>query len=154
MKKTFITVRIIFSVMIVFISCEDEYGGDRVLISSFNDMDSHKDGQNCMSCHISGGKGKGWFTVAGTVYNASLTSVYINSTVKLYKDSISSGTLVKTIEVDGKGNFYTTDNVDFGNGLYATVTGTSGNIKPMVSSFLTGQCNSCHGIFTGKIWAE
>jgi hypothetical protein len=55
--------------------------------------------------------------------------------------------------VDAFGNFYTTENIDFGNGLYASVEGNS-STKNMVSSITTGQCNSCHGISTDKIWTN
>jgi hypothetical protein len=119
--------------------------------SSYNDNESHNAGQNCMSCHHSGGKGEGTFTVAGTVYNSSGAAVSPNATVKLYTGPGGTGSLVKTIEVDGKGNFYTTGNTDFGSGLYVTVTGSSGNISKMNSSVTSGQCNSCHGSSTGKI---
>lgn len=142
----------------VFISCEkesdDEMSNGKVMSSSFNDDESHNSGQDCMSFHYSGGKGEGTFTLGGTVYNASKTTAYPNATVKLYTGPNETGTLVKTIEVDGKGNFYTTAAIDFGNGLYVTVTGTSGNVSAMISSITTGQCNSCHGSSTGKISAN
>lgn len=128
-----------------FISCDKEDEGENKDMSSrYSENESHNAGQNCMSCHKSGGPGEGWFTVAGTVYNSSETAVYPNATVKLYTGTNGSGTLVKTIEVDGKGNFYTTNSVDFGTGLYVTVTGKSGSVSTMSSSITTGQCNSCH----------
>lgn len=139
------------------VSCEkedDENGENKDMSSSFNENESHNAGQNCMSCHKSGGQGEGWFTVTGKVYNASKTAVYPKATVKLYNGPNGTGTLVKTIEVDSKGNFYTTADLNFGNGLYITVTGTTGSVTKMGSSISTGQCNSCHGSSTGKISAE
>jgi len=92
----------------VLVSCEnedDENGENKDLSSSFNENESHNAGQNCMACHKSGGQGEGWFTAAGTVYNASGTAVSPNATVKLYTGPNGTGSLVKTIEVEGKGNF-------------------------------------------------
>lgn len=58
-----------------------------------------------MICHVSGGSDKGWFTVAGTVYDSEQTSVYPNATVKLYTGSNGTGELVATLEVDEKATF-------------------------------------------------
>ena len=146
----------ILSIMFVLISCEnednDDYSENEVKISTFNDDDSHKNGQNCMNCHSSGGSGEGWFNVAGSVYDSSKTNPYPNAMVKLYSEPNESGVLVKLIEVDGKGNFYTTESVDFGSGLYVSVTDTNGNSKVMNSPIPTGQCNSCHGSSISNIW--
>lgn len=135
-----------------FVSCEkDESGGENFLSSSYDSQKSHNAGQDCMSCHKSGGRGEGVFTVAGTIYNSGKTAVYPNATVKLYTGANGTGTLVKTIEVDGKGNFYTTESISFGSGLYATVTGTSGTVKKMSVALTGGQCNSCHGSASDRI---
>jgi len=157
MRKSKVFLMMLVLMFSVLVSCEndgDENGGNKDMSSSFNENESHNAGQNCMSCHKSGGEGEGWFTVAGTVYNASKTAVYPNATVKLYTGPDGTGTLVKTIEVDGKGNFYTTADVNFGSGLYTTVTGTTGNVSKMGASITTGQCNSCHGSDIGKISAN
>ena len=130
---------------------ENDGNNSEEMASSYNETESHNAGNNCMNCHKSGGSGEGIFMAAGTVYNANGTAVYPNATVKLYTGPNGTGTLVKTIEVDGKGNFYTTGSINFGNGLYPTVTGTSGNISKMPESITTGACNSCHGVTTGKI---
>ncbi|HSH20763.1 MAG TPA: hypothetical protein VLA03_09935 [Draconibacterium sp.] len=142
-----------------FISCDKEDEGEnKDMTSRYNKTESHNAGENCMSCHKSGGPGEGWFTAGGTVYNAAKTAVYPNATVKLYTGPNETGTLVKTIEVDGKGNFYTTADINFANGLYVTVTGAgagaTGNTNKMASSITTGQCNSCHGSSVGKISVE
>jgi hypothetical protein len=147
MKKSgliFMFVVFMFSVMVSCENDDDDNEGNDAMSSSYNDNESHNAGQNCMSCHSSGGKGEGNFTIAGTVYNASGSAVSPNATVKLYTGPNGTGSLVKTIEVDGKGNFYTTNSIDFGTGLYVTVTGKSGSVSTMSSSINTGQCNSCH----------
>jgi len=133
-------------------SCESE-GGDEVSISQYNGDESHNKGQNCMNCHKSGGEGEGWFNAAGTVYNAAFTASNPNTTVKLYTGPNGSGSLVKIIEVDGQGNFFTTENIDFGQGLYAAVQGAT-TTKYMGTTAASGQCNSCHGVSTDKIWTE
>ena len=137
--------------LIAFQSCEDE--GNETKISSYNSVENHKTGQDCMICHVSGGGGEGWFTVAGTVYNSWLTSVLPNATVILYTEANGTGDLVATIEVDEKGNFYTTKVIDFGTGLYTLVEGNT-TTKIMCSSITSGKCNSCHGVSIDRIWVE
>ena len=154
-KKSIITICVILSLTIVFTSCEkEEFGENETLISRHSDNESHNTGQNCMNCHTGGGSGDGWFTIAGSVFDALNADPYPNATLKLYTEPNGSGTLIKTIEVDGKGNFYTTENVDFTNGLYANLTATNGNEIHMISAISTGQCNSCHGDSTDKIWIK
>ena len=78
MKKSGLIFTVIVLMFSVFVSCEnedDENGENKDMSSSFNENESHNAGQNCMACHKSGGQGEGWFTVAGTVYNASKTAV-------------------------------------------------------------------------------
>ena len=139
--------------MLVFamVSCKKE---NAKVISANSETKSHNMGQNCMNCHKSGGEGKGVFKVAGTVYNAALNQTSSNGTVYLYSGSNGSGTLVATIEVDGKGNFFTTETVDFGSGLYPVVMGPGQDKHYMGSTITNGECNSCHGVSTSKIWVN
>lgn len=145
---------VIMSVLILLQSCEsDEIEGNEEMISSYNETESHKMGQNCMSCHKSGGEGEGWFNLAGTVYDSQKSSTYPNATVRLYSQPNGAGSLITTIEVDGLGNFYTTANIDFENGLYVSVSGDKAT-EHMLSPILSGQCNSCHGTSTDRIWTN
>ncbi len=121
-------------------------------ISSTGASESHNMGRNCMTCHKSGGEGKGWFNVAGTVYNSTFNNTYPNGTVYLYTGPNGTGTLKYTIQVDAKGNFYTTESIDFSGGLYPAVKG-NGATQYMNSSISMGQCNSCHGVSQNKIFA-
>ena len=139
---------------IVFDSCnkdDDENEGNETKISSHNDDESHNMGQNCMNCHHSGGDGEGWFILAGTAYDSLKTSTYPNVTVKLYTGPNGTGDLKHTIKGDAKGNFYTTETIDFSSGLYPAVTGANGT-KFMSTPTTSGACNSCHGASTDKIW--
>lgn len=122
-------------------------------ISTLGSNESHNLSQNCMNCHKQGGTGKGWFNAAGTVYDSIGTSTYPNATVKLFTGPNGTGTLKNTIQVDALGNFYTTETIDFGTGLYPSVKGSS-TTKYMPSTIANGQCNSCHGVSTGKIWTK
>lgn len=128
----------------------DENGENETVISKHNEMESHNNGKNCMSCHKQGGPGEGWFTVAGSVYNETATDPFPNATVKLYTGPNGTGTNKKTIEVDGLGNFFTTENIDFGDGLYVAVEGSQ-QTRYMSIPLDAGQCNSCHGNSTAKI---
>lgn len=135
-------------------SCKKEEGCGATNISKHNGNESHNMGQNCMNCHKDGGQGEGCFNVAGTVYDSMQSATAANGTIRLYTQPNGGGTLRATIEVDKLGNFHTTDNVDFAGGLYPTVQGANGNIKYMSSPVTTGQCNSCHGGSTAKIWVQ
>jgi hypothetical protein len=122
---------------IVIISCEKE-GSNKTNISSTGSKESHNMGRNCMDCHKSGGEGEGWFKVAGTLYDSSLTKTHSNGFIELYTQPDGNGSLVKRVAVDGLGNFYTTENVDFGNGLYPVAISSSGKRKFMQSTTNTG----------------
>lgn len=147
-KLSFIFVLIIGLTPSLFSCSEDDE--NEVMISSSGSNKSHNAGQNCMGCHHSGGS---IFKVAGTVYNEGLTSINSNATVKLYTGANGTGTLLKAIEVDAKGNLYTTSSLDFGSGLYVSVEGAT-TIKHMSSAITGGACNSCHGSSTSKIWTK
>lgn len=142
------------TLMIVAQSCE-KGGENETKISQHNETESHNNGQNCMNCHKSGGQGEGHFNVAGSVYDSLLVAHKPNGTIKLYTGPDGTGALKYTIEVDGKGNFYTTDAIDFGSGgLYPSIVGTSGQQRFMSSATVTGACNSCHNISEAKIWVN
>lgn len=142
---------IIVGFIIIAQSCEKE-NGNETKISSYEGDDSHKAGQNCMNCHKNGGSGEGWFKQAGTIYDELKTTTYPNATVRLYTGPNGTGTLIQTIEVDANGNFYTTEGIDFGTGLYTSVQGNT-TTKNMVSLITNGQCNSCHGV-DNRIWTK
>lgn len=135
-------------------SCEkgdDE--GNESMVSMNYETESHNAGKDCMDCHKSGGSGEGWFTVAGTVYDNEKTSTYPNALIRLKTGPDGSGEIIKEIEVDGLGNFYTTQNINFGDGLYVEVIGNE-NTKAMGSKINNGRCNSCHGASIEKIWVK
>jgi hypothetical protein len=142
----------ILIISLCFISCEEEDGKEK-LISSFDSDESHRTGENCMNCHTKGGKGEGWFTVAGTVYDSTLETTFPNSLVSLYQDASGAGSPEITIEVDALGNFYTTEEIDFNQGLYAAVTGNMEKVL-MIGPITDGQCNSCHGHSAERIWVK
>ena len=122
-------------------------------ISTHGSTKSHNSGQNCMTCHKPGGSGEGWFAIGGSVYDTLLTSVYPNATVKLFTGANGSGTLKYTIQVDALGNFYTTESIDFGSGLFPAVQGNT-STRFMSTSITTGQCNSCHGVSSNRLWTR
>ena len=118
-------------------------------ISSHGDDDSvdgdHQfNGHNCMNCHYTEGRGEGWFSLAGTVTGTNNFGIV----------NVSEGFAEppnKTIEVDAEGNFYTTETIDFSNGLYVSIVDDAGNTKSMSGKIYTGQCNLCHGVTTPKL---
>lgn len=152
MKKEKVFILIGLVAVVFFIGSCNKGGKNEHKVSSYNDNESHNAGEDCMSCHKQGGEGEGWFNSAGTVYNELQTMVYPNCTIKFYTGANGTGTLKYTIEVDGKGNYYTTDEIDFGSGLYPVVTSTNGT-KYMSTSISSGNCVSCHGGTSNRVWA-
>ena len=122
-------------------------------VSKYFSKESHNMGKDCMNCHKSGGEGEGWFVVAGTVYDSSKTVTYPNTTVKLFSGPNETGNLVATFQVDGNGNFYTTENINFGSGLYPSVL-SNNSVSYMYGKITEGKCNSCHGVSNDPIWVR
>lgn len=151
--KKCLSVLLSFVLMTLILSGCDE-NENETMVSGNQGTDSHRMGENCMSCHISGGEGEGWFVVAGTVYNSDLVTIQPDGYVKLYTVANGEGKLRATIAVDGKGNFFTTNTIDFTGGLYATLTSKSGNVSYMNSPVTNGKCNTCHGSTTNKIFVN
>lgn len=138
------------TVALVFVRCDKWIKPENeTQISSHGDDESIDDdhmfnGQNCMNCHYTEGRGEGWFTLAGTTTDNNSTGL-----VRLY-DGVNPGT-VATIEVDAAGNFYTTETIDFTTGLYVSITNDAGVEKFMSAKIYTGQCNLCHGVTTSNL---
>lgn len=143
---------IILFALFIFSSCERDDDNEHESLISKNGYDeSHNIGENCMQCHQSGGSGEGLFTLAGSVYHEVSGDGYANGIIKLTDEADGQGNSIKEIEIDAKGNFYTTEQIDFGNGLYVTVYGTEGEELSMTSKITGGSCNNCHGNTTGRI---
>jgi hypothetical protein len=157
MKRSFyfFSAVLLLSFFLLQTACHRE--GKSVTMNSINNSSaSHNNGQNCMNCHKSGGQGggEGWFVVAGSVFMPDKISLNANGNILLYSGANGSGTLVATIQVDGKGNFYTTDAIDFGNGLYPAIQGATGSLQYMGQVTRTGACNGCHGVSTDRLWVN
>ena len=148
-QRSFLFIATSICFILIITSCEKEE--NETLISSHNSNESHNMGQDCMECHKKGGGGEGWFVIAGTVYDSLKQNTIPNTTIELRSEPNGAGTLKYTLLGDSKGNFYTTENIDFGNGLY-TLVKSSQSIKFMNGSITAGQCNSCHGKSTDRIW--
>lgn len=146
---------IIVSIIFILSGCkkEDE-SGNTTMTSQHNETESHNNGKACQSCHASGGSGEGWFGIAGSAYTRDFASANANGTIFLYSGPNGTGNLIATIEVDGKGNFYTTGYAIPAAGVYAQIKGTSGNIQNMSTLVTSGNCNACHGVGTDKIWVN
>lgn len=138
---------------ISFFSCEKEGACGSVNISKSGGGKSHKMGENCMTCHINGGEGDGCFSAAGTVYDSTLTSTVGSGKIEFFSLANGSGQLMYTVQIDSKGNFYTTEAMNI-TGLFPRVTSPTGAQHSMSSGLVSGQCNSCHNVSTAKIWTD
>ena len=134
-------------------SCEGAFNCHEDNISAAGSNKSHNKGQNCMVCHRSSGEGQGCFIAAGTVCDANMMNTVSSGKVDFYTGPSETGTLKQTVFIDGKGNFYTTAKFS-PEGLYPVVTGPTGNKKMMGSALSSGECNSCHGSSTDKLWVD
>jgi hypothetical protein len=96
---------------------------------------SHNAGRDCLGCHRN-------FAVAGTLYRAD-GSAYPGASVRLTTAAAGGGAVVLSVSTDASGNFYTTQAVGFGSGLYADAAGT-GARRSKTAPVTSGACNSCH----------
>lgn len=133
--KTFITSAIVLGIFACerFVIPEND-----TQISEFDDDESHYTGKNCMDCHYSAGRGEGWFTAAG-----SSSGNYSRATIELFR--LNATTPFKAIAFDALGNAFTTEPIEFENGIQAGIRSSTGTLKMMPQVIHTGQCNLCHG---------
>lgn len=115
-------------------------------ISEHGDDESHYAGENCMNCHYQEGPGEGWYTMAGSV-----TGNYQDHTVMAY-DALTQELLAR-VEIDDLGNLFTTESIDYKNGISVVIINESGQVTNVMSTIVNnGQCNLCHdGIFENEI---
>lgn len=148
--NSYLRIVILFCIITIggFSSCSKS---KEVKMSRHYESESHNNGRNCMDCHKSGGKGEGIWAIAGSCYDSNYTNPYPNATVKFYTEPNGTGIEIASIEVDANGNFYTTENINFGLGLYPMVIGTTGKKLSMQSTVKSGACGLCHNYTTCKI---
>lgn len=139
-----------FAFIFVFTNCShyDEINNDPKE-SRAGDDESHESGNDCMSCHhkASDEASEYWFTVAGTVYTDN-DALAKSGEVQLWSQPDGKGTLIYTLPIDLKGNFYTNKIIDFKGGYFPYVK-VNGNDEDMPEK-ITGNnmnmsCNACHG---------
>jgi hypothetical protein len=128
---------------------DDDGSESETKVSTSGGRESHRFGENCFSCHVSGGgeASEYRFTIAGSVYASGGNSALANSnaTVEFYTQANRSGTRVLTLPVDAYGNFFTTNSVsELSNGLYPQVVYNSNRSSMNSQHTSTGQCYSCH----------
>lgn len=131
-------------ISICLLSCKKDKSGKGSKTSEYNDTSSHNVGSACMNCHGSGSGNEYWWTVAGTVFKPDSVSLGSNSTIYLFSGSNGTGNLLLTLPADAKGNFYTTNSISFGTGVYPEVKSPSGEVRYMQSAVTNGNCNFCH----------
>ncbi|MFM2358125.1 MAG: hypothetical protein RLY16_117 [Bacteroidota bacterium] len=119
------------------------------LESKAGEVKSHFFGITCSNCHAAKvEKAPGCFTVSGSVYDEARARIHKNPVIQLFTEPGGKGDLVGTIYGDKNGNFYSTKAIDWSEGLYPTLLGTSTAAEPikhMYRRVFTGDCNRCHG---------
>lgn len=141
-KPMFLTILAIAAIVIS--SCSDD---ESTSDNSLSGSSTHNTGKNCMGCHS--------FKVAGSVYDSKFSAAYKNAIIKLTTESAGQGTLLATLTSDATGNYFTKNSLNFGTGVYVSITGTSGTTLYMDAAITSGACNSCHnGTITSKVWVE
>lgn len=150
-NKLFLMVALVLTGVMLITACENEGEAKN---SNEGDDSSHNAGRNCLGCHRKGGSGSGIFYVGGTVYDSLRTAVNSGCTVKITTEPNGAGTELVSLLTDEKGNFYTTETVDFSVPRYVSIVGKTGNRKFMESSITNGACSSCHGSTQIKAWVN
>ncbi|MDP1727829.1 MAG: hypothetical protein Q8M15_13675 [Bacteroidota bacterium] len=115
--------------------------------------ESHLTGENCSSCHNknnSEAAREGWWTIAGSVYKSN-GQEQTNATMELWEKPNKQGKLIKMLQSDSKGNFYTNQIINFNGGCYPSIRVGSKSISMDTTQFNGGSCNGCHGVSRGKI---
>lgn len=140
-------------VLTIISNCRHGHNNETKISSNGSD-ESHNEGKNCMTCHRLGGDGEGWFVVAGTVYDSLSNSPSANGIVQLFTGPGGTGDIKATVQVDAKGNFYTTQKIDFGFGLFPVVKSQNGSVHYMGTAITSAACNSCHGVSTPRIYVK
>lgn len=158
MRKTYILFIFFFVLAQVIISQSCNNGNKKAAaketLTSNKEYKSHEFGKDCMSCHKGKGMGTAIFTITGSVLDEARKNIQKKYVVMLYTQPKAQGKLVATIYPDASGNFYSTEEIDFSPGLYATLTGTPGvkePVKHMPTPVFKGSCNSCHGKTAEKL---
>ena len=123
---------------------------DVILISHYGDSISHRNGENCRSCHRESGGAPGIFNVSGSVFDSASSLAFPNASLRLYTEAGGKGIVQYELEGDALGNFFSTEQVNFGNGLFPVVLSDS-STRSMGSFIQHGHCNACHGITTNRI---
>ncbi len=132
------------SILLIFCSCKKFVSPDpEWQVSKYSEDESHYEGKICADCHYSAGGGEGWFNLAGTAYgNTNMADIV------LYSDTNSNP--LTRVQFDMRGNAYTSESIDFSNGLYVGVENSNGHVEFMDGKIFSGQCNMCHGKDMGE----
>ena len=156
MTKSGITSLILIALLFSFMGCKKTTGTNKTATSTHNSTSSKNMSGVCQNCHTSGTSTSGWWTVAGAVYTKDFSSVSPNGTLYFYSQPNGQGTLRATLEVDGKGLFYTSNVLPIfpPDTSYVQIVGAFGDIQNMVQFVTSGNCNSCHGVTRQKIWVN
>lgn len=145
MKKLLFIISLVMAVLISLNACNHDFDDDNedeneMEFSEHGDDESHNQGQDCMSCHTTGGVEDELFTVAGSLFKGN-QNVSFNSATVVIKNS--TGDELTEIEVDAKGNFYTNKNIDFTEDIFTEVRYQNDTLV-MISKISHGSCNTCH----------
>ncbi|MDZ4757885.1 MAG: hypothetical protein SGJ10_07090 [Bacteroidota bacterium] len=122
--------------------------------STTGDTESKNMNGDCTSCHEhqSGSKK---ITLGGALYKEDRTTAYKDGgVINLYSQPGGQGSLLKTIQVDNEGNFYSNANYKISTPYYVEVVSVAGNKAYMGQALAYGSCGSCHGVNTDKIFVK
>ncbi|MBL6950772.1 MAG: hypothetical protein ISR57_09035 [Bacteroidales bacterium] len=156
MKKFKLIIGVLFLAGLFFAACSKKElpPPSGATYSKHGDTLSHKNGQICLTCHGTGGTATKSFVVAGSVFQSNQSTPSVNGTLYFWSGQGGTGMLSTTLDVDGKGNFYTTSSILPAQGTYPQIRGISGDIRTMPTLTPNGNCNSCHGVTDPPIWVN
>lgn len=117
--------------------------------SSYSDRrGSHNAGKDCGSCHNNNSNweasGK-WWTISGTVFDNSDRPKTTATTIEFWDQPGRRGNLIKKLQSDPAGNFYTNKIIDFSKPLYPVIYSNDTNsLMGMATAYYGGSCAKCH----------
>lgn len=138
---------------ILLFNCDIGKNNSDIIRSVYGSTDSHNAGEDCIECHDKNGDTNIEFSIAGTIYRTNTDQAYPNVLLNLYNSVDIEDIPIETIEVDGKGNFYSNIPIDWQIGYYASIT-SDYQMRMMNGIVYNGSCNFCHGVNVALINIE
>jgi hypothetical protein len=144
-----LAILVFISVSLFFSGCS---GNNSTSPSNSTTVTGHNVGQNCLTCHVSGGQSsENVFTLGGTIFkDAAGNTISPGTVVDFFSGPNGTGTLLFSLVADSSGNIHSSQAINFTAGIYPAIVMPGGTMRYMPQVAKQGSCNStgCHDINT------